>query len=114
MVKDDWLVVQDHLRAVGRDPSTLTFAHTQFVHVSDAATTEAAIAEQGPLFARVMGDHRSFEDLAASYLLGTVEDIQQRLADLAAVGLQQIIITPVTDDLRQLDLLATHVVAPFR
>ena len=60
-----------------------------------------------------MGDHRSFEDLAASYLLGTIDDIQRRLADLEAVGLQEIIITPVSDDPRQLDLLATHVVAPF-
>jgi alkanesulfonate monooxygenase SsuD/methylene tetrahydromethanopterin reductase-like flavin-dependent oxidoreductase (luciferase family) len=113
MVKADWVVVQDHLRSVGRDPATLTFAHTQFVHISEATTRDAAIAEQGPLFARVMGDHRSFDDLAESYLLGTIDDIQRRLADLQAVGLQEVIITPVTDDPRQLDLLATHVVAPF-
>ena len=114
MVKADWVVVQDHLRATGRDPQTLTFAHTQFVHISEAPTREQAIAEQGPLFARVMGDHRGFEDLAASYLMGTIDDIQRRITDLAAVGLQELIITPVTDDPRQLDLLATHVVAPLR
>ena len=114
MVKTDWAVVQDHLRSVGRDPATLTFAHTQFVHISEAPSRDAAIAEQGPLFARVMGDHRGFDDLAESYLLGTIEDIQRRLADLQAVGLQEVIITPVTDDPRQLELLATHVVAPFR
>lgn len=113
MVKADWIYVQEHLRSVGRDPATLTFAHTQFVHVSEAATREAAIAEQGPHFARVMGDHRSFDDLAASYLLGTIDDIQRRIGDLAAVGLQELIVTPVSDDPRQLDLLATHVVAPF-
>jgi probable F420-dependent oxidoreductase len=114
MVKADWEIVQDHLRAIGRDPSTLTFAHTQFVHVSQAATTERAIAEQGPLFARVMGTHRTFDELAASYLLGTIDDIQRRIADLAAVGLQELIITPVSDDARQLDLLAQHVLEPFR
>jgi probable F420-dependent oxidoreductase len=114
MVKADWVVVQDHLRAIGRDPQTLTFAHTQFVHISEAPTREQAIAEQGPLFTRVMGDHRSFEDLAASYLMGTTDDIQRRIADLKAVGLQELIITPVTNDPRQLDLLAMHVVAPLR
>ncbi|MBA3450533.1 MAG: LLM class flavin-dependent oxidoreductase [Chloroflexia bacterium] len=114
MVKADWIVVQEYLRGIGRDPRTLTFAHTQFVHISEAPTREEAIAEQGPCFARVMGTHRSFDDLAASYLLGTIDDIQRRIADLAAVGLQEIILTPVTDDPRQLDLLATHVVAPFR
>ncbi len=114
MVKADWQVVQDHLRANGRDPATLTFAHTQFVHISEAATREQAIAEQGPHFARVMGDHRTFEELAASYLLGTIDDIQHRIADLAAVGLQELIVTPVTDDPRQLQLLEKYVVEPFR
>jgi probable F420-dependent oxidoreductase len=113
MVKADWVAVQEHLRSIGRDPATLTFAHTQFVHISEEPTRERAIAEQGPHFARVMGDHRTFEDLAASYLLGAIDDIQRRIADLAAVGLQELIITPVTDDPRQLDLLAQHVVAPF-
>jgi hypothetical protein len=113
-VKADWAAVQHYLRGIGRDPRTLTFAQTQFVHISEAATTEAAIAEQGPLFARVMGDHRSFDDLAASYLLGTIDDIQHRVADLGAVGLQELLLTPVTDDPRQLDLLAKHVVGPFK
>jgi len=113
-VKADWVAVQDYLRGIGRDPGTLTFAQTQFVHVSEAATREAAIAEQGPLFARVMGDHRTFDDLAASYLLGTIDDIQRRIADLAAVGLQELLVTPVTDDPRQLDLLARHLVTPFK
>jgi probable F420-dependent oxidoreductase len=114
MVKADWEAVQQHLRAVGRDPNTLAFAHTQFIHVSQAATTEQAIAEQGPLFARVMGTHRTFDDLAASYLLGTVDDIQRRIAALAEVGLQELIITPVTDDPGQLELLARHVLEPFQ
>lgn len=114
MVQADWEAVQEHLRANGRDPATLTFAHTQFVHLSEAANREEAIAEQGPLFARVMGDHRSFDDLAASYLLGTIDDIQRRVAELAAAGLQELIVTPVSDDPRQLDLLATHLLAPFQ
>jgi probable F420-dependent oxidoreductase len=114
MVKADWEAVQEHLRSIGRDPKTLTFAHTQFIHVSQASTTERAIAEQGPHFARVMGTHRTFDGLAASYLLGTIDDIQRRLAALAEVGLQDLIITPVTDDPGQLELLARHVLEPFQ
>jgi len=114
MVKADWEAVQAHLRSIGRDPGTLTFAHTQFIHVSQAPTTERAIAEQGPLFTRVMGTHRTFDDLAASYLLGTIDDIQRRIGALAEVGLQELIITPVTDDPGQLELLARHVLEPFQ
>ncbi|MFN8590611.1 MAG: TIGR03619 family F420-dependent LLM class oxidoreductase [Thermomicrobiales bacterium] len=114
MVEADWLVVQEHLRANGRDPATLTFAHTQFVHLSEAATRDAVIAEQVPHFLRVMGDHRGLPELTASYLLGTIDDIQRRIAALAAIGLQELIITPVSDDPRQIDLLAKHIVAPFQ
>lgn len=113
MVKADWAFVQEQLRQRGRDPSTLTFAHTQFVHISEAPTREAAITEQGPLFARVMGRHRTFDDLVASYLMGTVDEIQRRIDDLRSAGLQELLLTPVTDDPRQLDLLAKHVLATF-
>lgn len=113
MVKADWEIVQDYLCRCGRDPATLTFAHTQFVHISERSTHEAAIAEQVPLFARVMGTHRSHEDLAASYLLGTIDEIQRRIDDLRAVGLQELLLTPVSDDPRQLNLLVEHIVRPF-
>ena len=86
----------------------------QYTYISEATTREAAIAEQGPHFTRVMGDHRTFEELASSYLLGTIDDIQHRIADLAAVGLQELIVTPVSDDPRQLELLAKHVLEPFQ
>ena len=112
-VKRDWDEVQATLSAYGRDPSSLIFAHTQFVHIVETADRERALAEQLPAFTRVMGDHRSAEDLAASYLLGTIEEIQKRVADLAAAGLQYLILTPVSPEQRQLELLTKHVVAPF-
>ncbi len=112
-VKRDWDEVRTNLTAHGRDPATLIFAHTQFVHVVETTDSEQALQEQLPVFARVMGDHRSPADLAASYLLGTVEEIQERIADLAAVGLQYLILTPVSSDERQLELLTKHLVAPF-
>jgi hypothetical protein len=60
-----------------------------------------------------MGTHRTREDLASSYLLGTVDEIQGRIDDLRAVGLEYVILTPVSNDPRQLDLINKHVVGPF-
>lgn len=113
MVKGDWDVVQEFLQTNGRDPKTLTFAHTQFVHVVDASSRDDAFDEQMPHFIRVMGTHRTAQDLAASYLLGTVDDIQDRIEDLRKVDLAYMILTPVSNDPRQLDLINKHVVGPF-
>lgn len=113
MVKADWEVVQEFLRAEERDPQTLTFAHTQFLHIVDTASRDDSFDEQMPHFIRVMGTRRTREDLASSYLLGTVDEIQGRIDDLRAVGLEYMILTPVSNDPRQLDLINKHVVGPF-
>jgi probable F420-dependent oxidoreductase len=113
MVIDDWSAVQAFLRENGRDPSTITFGHTQFVHISESSSHEEALNEQAPHFVRVMGTHRTAEDLAASYLMGTVEEIQDRISALAKVGLEYLILTPVSNDAEQLNALVKHVVEPF-
>jgi probable F420-dependent oxidoreductase len=113
MVKADWEVVQEFLQAEGRDPKTLTFAHTQFLHIVDTASRNDAFDEQMPHFIRVMGTHRTREELASSYLLGTVDEIQGRIEDLRAVGLEYMILTPVSNDPQQLDLINKHIVGPF-
>ena len=112
-VRNDWLAVQAHLEKNGRDPTTLTFGATQFLHIAASASTEDALAEQMPLFTRVMGDHRTSGDLQASYLTGSVEEMQQTVAGLQRAGLEYLILTPLVDDPRQLDLIVEHIVEPF-
>ncbi len=112
-VKDDWQAVQDHLISIGRDPDTLTFGATQFLHVVESASADQALEAQMPHFLAVMGEHRTSEDLQASYLTGTVEDMQETVAGLQAAGLEYLILTPLTNDPDQLELISRHVVEPF-
>lgn len=112
-VRNDWLAVQAHLEKNGRDPTTLTFGATQFLHIAASASTEDAMAEQMPLFTRVMGDHRTRDDLQASYLTGSIEEMQETVAGLQRAGLEYLILTPLVDDPRQLDLIVEHIVEPF-
>ncbi len=112
-VRNDWMAVQAHLEENGRDPTTLIFGATQFLHIAASASTEDALAEQMPLFSRVMGDHRTRGDLQASYLTGSVEEMQQTVAGLQRAGLEYLILTPLVDDPRQLDLIVEHIVEPF-
>jgi probable F420-dependent oxidoreductase len=113
MVRKDWQEVRGFLQENGRDPNTLTFGHTQFVHLVETTKTEEALEEQIPHFIRVMGTHRTEEDLRASYLLGTVEEIQGRIAELADIGLEYLIITPVANEPAQVELISKHIVEPF-
>ena len=113
MVKADWNVVREFLEDNGRDPKTLTFGHTQFLHIAETTSRDEAVAEQMPHFVRVMGTHRTSEDLASSYLLGTIDEIQARIEDLRRVELEYMMLTPVSNDARQLDLINKHIVEPF-
>ncbi len=112
-VRDDWQAVKTHLENQGRDPATLTFGATQFLHISSKASAALALAEQMPHFLAVMGDHRTTDDLEASYLTGSVEDMQETVAGLQAAGLQYLIVTPLVNDPSQLDLIVEHIVEPF-
>jgi hypothetical protein len=58
----------------------------------------------------VMGTHRSFEHLQESYLLGSLDEIVERLVDLKDAGLEYMVLGPTSDDPAQLDLIEKHVV----
>jgi hypothetical protein len=60
-----------------------------------------------------MGTHRTFENLQASYFLGTAREIVERIRDLEAAGVQDIILATCDYDLDQLERLASDVVSRF-
>ncbi|MDH3425718.1 MAG: LLM class flavin-dependent oxidoreductase [Acidimicrobiia bacterium] len=112
-VKSDWEAVKEHLESVGRDPSSLIFGATQFLHIEEGADRAEALRTQMNNFIAVMGEHRTAEDLQASYLTGTVEDMQETVAGLRDAGLEYLILTPLINDPAQLELIVRHIVAPF-
>lgn len=112
-VQNDWNVVKEHLTASGRDPATLTFGATQFLHVVEGHDRQTALNEQMPLFLEIMGGHRTNEDLQASYLTGTIDDMVATITTLREAGLQYLILTPLVADPRQLELITRHIVEPL-
>ena len=79
--------------------------HVQWTHIVDTDDTDRALAEQIPAFGRVMGD-RSVENLRASYLTGSLADITDRVARIAAAGFDDIIIGPVESTAAQVELIS--------
>src|SRR5262249_10667547 len=105
-VKRDWGQLKAHARTRGRDPETLTFGHCNFTHLVDTSNDERALEASRAPFFRAMGTHRSWEHLQECYMIGSIDRINARIADLVGAGLQYLVLGPVTDDPGQIDLLA--------
>ena len=113
MVKDDVQAIRAYLAAHGRDPASLRYGHLNFTHLVDTDDREKALALQRPHIERVMGTHRSFENLQESYFLGTTREIVERIADLERAGIQDMVLATCDDDLEQLERFASEIVARF-
>ena len=111
MVKDDVQAIRAHLGKIGRDPNSLRYGHLNFVHLVDTNDRQRALALQRPIFERVMGTHRSFENLQQSYFLGTTREIVARIRDLEAAGVQDMILATCDYDLEQLERFASEIVS---
>jgi probable F420-dependent oxidoreductase len=111
MVKDDVRAIREHLGKVGRDPHTLRYGHLNFTHLVDTTDREEALRRQRPIFERVMGTHRSFENLQQSYFLGTTREIVARIRDLEAAGVQDMVLATCDYDLEQLERFASEIVS---
>jgi probable F420-dependent oxidoreductase len=112
-VKRDWTQIQEHARKIGKDPAGVTFGHCNFVHFVEKGGQAAALEQSREPFLRVMGTHRSYEHLQECYMIGGIDRINDRIADLAGAGLTYLVLGPVTDDPAQIDLMARHVAPNF-
>ena len=112
-VKRDWQDLQGHARRMGRDPAALTFGHCNFIHLVETPDPVKAVEASREPFLRVMGTHRSWAHLQECYMVGSIDRIHARIADLVAAGLEYLVLGPVTDDPRQIDLIAEHVLPAF-
>jgi probable F420-dependent oxidoreductase len=110
----DWAQIQGRLAELGRKPGSVIFGHLNFVHIVPTDDEAAALKVQRPLIERIMGTHRSFEHLRTCYLLGSPRHIRERIAELAAAGLEYLVLTPLDYDLDQLDLWEEEILRHFR
>ncbi|MBI3825928.1 MAG: TIGR03619 family F420-dependent LLM class oxidoreductase [Candidatus Rokubacteria bacterium] len=109
----DWAQIAGRLEALGRPRSSLTFGHLNFTHVVPTDDDAVALREQRSRMERVMGTHRSFEQLQTCYLLGSPRRIRERIAELAAAGLEYLVLSPLDDDPDQLALWQDEIVRHF-
>ena len=112
-VKRDWAQLGKHARDMGKDPRKLTFGHCNFTHLVDTGNHDKALEASRAPFMRAMGSHRSYEHLQECYMIGSIDRINARIADLAGAGLEYLVLGPVSDDPAQIDLFAHRVMPAF-
>jgi len=113
MILSDWQQIVRRLEEIGRPRKSLTFGHLNFTHVVATDREDVAHREQRPRLERVMGTHRSWEHVTQCYLVGTPAQIRTRIQELAAAGLEYIVLSPLDYDLAQLDLWQAEIVRHF-
>jgi probable F420-dependent oxidoreductase len=108
-IAEDLAEIRPALTAAGRDPSTFTAAHENFLHLVPTEDRAKALAEQRRAFTAIMGDGRPFEYFEQVYLMGTPSEIVDKLRARLAIGVEYLILHTLEPSAAQLDLWAEHV-----
>jgi len=88
-----------------QDRADFRLMHVQWIHAVDTDDREQALHEQLPLFRALMGEQHTDQHFIETYLVGSRQDIRDRVARLRAHGFHELIVGPVTHDPRQVDLI---------
>ncbi|HEU4318986.1 MAG TPA: LLM class flavin-dependent oxidoreductase [Acidimicrobiia bacterium] len=110
----DWAELQPYLREHGRDPSTLTVAHENFLHLVLTNDREKALAEQHEAMLKVMSNARGPEYLEKVYLFGTPDDVVESLQARVDAGVQRFMLHTMTPDPGQLEHWVTEMIEHVR
>ena len=92
-----------------RDMSNFTMSHAQWLHIVPSNDRESIISEQLRAYRTVMDKKRSDEALQYAYLFGTIDEMIERIRQIKASGVQHLIINPVTDEPKQINLFAEEI-----
>lgn len=115
-VEYDWNAIRNHAEENGRDPNEIERVELQYIHVVDDDDPDVVEAEQRKTFDRYYGA-RGYDHAAKSCLVGTIEDIQDRLHGYEDLGFDQVILGPAASDAdeldRQMDLITEHLLPDF-
>lgn len=110
----DWEELQAYLSEHGRDPSSLTVAHENFVHVVLTNDRDKALAQQHEAFLKVMSNARGPQYLEKVYLFGTPDDIIESLQARVDAGVQRFMLHTMTPDPAQLEDWVTEIIDHVR
>ena len=115
-VEHDWNRIAEYVEAHGSDPDEIVRVELQYFHLVDDDDPDVVEAEQRYVFDTYYGS-RGFDHAADSCLVGTTEEILERLDGYDDLGFDQVILGPAANDpeqlSRQMDLVRDHLLPEF-
>ena len=90
-----------------------TVAHENFCWLSERSGRDDVLAEQRERMYAVVSDERPWDYIQAVYLTGTIDEVQQRIQHRIDAGVEYLVLHTMTPEIRQLELFAEHILAPF-
>ena len=101
-------------QGASRHARGFTVAHENFVWLSEAHKRSDVIAQQQERIFGVVSDERPWEYIEAVYLTGTIDEVQRSIQERIDVGIEHMFLHTMTPDVRQLDLIAKHLLEPLK
>src|SRR5437899_12538816 len=113
-IADDVNQIGEELKRLGtsRREKRFTGAHENFCWLSEKASREAAVDEQKRYMLGVVSDERPWDYIEAVYLTCTIEDIQRRIQQRIASGVEAVFLHTMTATPHQRHLMAKHILEP--
>ncbi|HZU17907.1 MAG TPA: LLM class flavin-dependent oxidoreductase [Candidatus Dormibacteraeota bacterium] len=103
-----------HRQGTSRPARSFTVAHENFCWLTERTRRDEVIAEQRQRMLAVVSEERPWEYIETVYLVGTIDEIQQRIQQRIDVGVEHLFLHTMTADLSQLELFAKHLLEPFK
>ncbi len=113
-IVEDWKQLQPYIEEVGRSPTDIELGHGQLLYLSDKRDRASALEEQHRVAADILGHNRSREQLEQSYLFGTIDEVIEECRRRADIGVEHLILHPLTDDPEQMELWGRELIPALK
>lgn len=113
LIKLDLAEIRSRRTELGIAAKPFTIAHENFTWIQESGSSEEIATEQRRRFGQVVSDERPWDYIDATYLTGSVDQIQHKIQDRADAGVEHLMLHTLTSDVGQLELMAKHVLRPF-
>lgn len=113
MVRSDWGDIANYVEDQGGEPGKNDRVLMTFTHLFPNLDTDEARERQRHL----VDQYSDWGYASRNYSLGSVEDVRERLGAYEDIGIEEVVLTPITSELqsidRQLDLWADELLPHF-
>lgn len=101
-------------RAAAGRTNPFTVAHENFTWIEESGTPDEIRSVQQARFGDIVSDERPWEYIDEVYMPGTIGEIQAKVQRRVDAGVEYMMLHTLTADVEQLELIAKHIVEPFR